>query len=202
MNPEDSVPPADVDRLLIERFLQGDERAFEVLVVKYQRRIAALIERVVRNGAVAEELTQETFIKAYRALPQFRGESRFSTWLHTIARNTALGHLSSAQAQSDRATGFEAQPDDDTGAAGTSPSPEEEMVSRQLLETIQRAVAELPGTQRDALLLREVEGLSYAEIAERLKTPLNTVRTWIFRAREAVADKIQPSMQATRSRRW
>ena len=202
MNPEDSVPPADVDRLLIERFLQGDERAFEVLVVKYQRRIAALIERIVRNGAVAEELTQETFIKAYRALPQFRGESRFSTWLHTIARNTALGHLGSAQAQSDRATGFEAQPDDDTRAAGTSPSPEEEMVSRQLLETIQRAVAELPGTQRDALLLREVEGLSYAEIAERLKTPLNTVRTWIFRAREAVADKLQPSMKSTRSRRW
>jgi RNA polymerase sigma-70 factor (ECF subfamily) len=194
--------PADVDRLLIERFLQGDERAFEVLVVKYQRRIAALIERVVRNGAVAEELTQETFIKAYRALPQFRGESRFSTWLHTIARNTAIGHVGSGQAQADRAAGSEAPPDDDTGAAGTSPSPEEEMVSRQLYDTIQRAIADLPASQREALLLREVEGLSYAEIAERLKTPLNTVRTWIFRAREAVADKIQPSMQSTRSRRW
>ena len=199
---DSGAEPADVDRLLIERFLQGDKRAFEVLVVKYQRRIAALIERIVRNGAVAEELTQETFIKAYRALPQFRGESRFSTWLHTIARNTAVGHVGSGQAQADRAAGSGEQPDDDIGSAGTSPSPEEELVSRQLYDTIQRAIAELPAPQREALLLREVEGLSYAEIAERLKTPLNTVRTWIFRAREAVADKIQPSMQATRSRRW
>ena len=199
---DSGAEPADVDRLLIERFLQGDKRAFEVLVVKYQRRIAALIERIVRNGAVAEELTQETFIKAYRALPQFRGESRFSTWLHTIARNTAVGHVGSGQAQADRAAGSGEQPDDDIGSAGTSPSPEEELVSRQLYDTIQRAIAELPARQREALLLREVEGLSYAEIAERLKTPLNTVRPWIFRAREAVADKIQPSMQATRSRRW
>ena len=204
------APAVDVDRLLIDRFLRGDERAFEVLVVKYQRRIAAAIERLVRHAAVTEDLTQETFIKAYRALPEFRGESQFSTWLHTIARNTALSHLGSQQARADRAASAEsladpadlAEPGDAESAQATSPSPEEELASKQLLACIELGLADLPASHRDALMLREIEGLSYAEIAERLKTPLNTVRTWIFRAREAIADRLQPAMKSTRSRRW
>ena len=206
--PADAVAPAvDVDRLLIDKFLQGDARAFEVLVVKYQRRIAAVIERLVRHAAVTEDLTQETFIKAYRGLPEFRGDSQFSTWLHTIARNTAMSHLGSRQARADRAATADDLADpagltDADSAQGTSPSPEDELASKQLLACIERGMAELPPAQRDALLLREIEGLSYAEIAERLKTPLNTVRTWIFRARETVADTLQPDMKSTRSRRW
>ncbi len=212
MNPDeplapDALPPVDVDRLLIDRFLQGDARAFEVLVVKYQRRIAAVIEQLVRNASLTEELTQDTFIKAYRALPGFRGESRFSTWLHSIARNTALSHLGSPQARADRAATADSLSDpaeriDADSVQGTSPSPEDELASKQLLACIELGMAGLPASQREALLLREIEGLSYAEIAERLKTPLNTVRTWIFRARETIADKLQPAMTSTRSRRW
>jgi RNA polymerase sigma-70 factor (ECF subfamily) len=206
--PADAVAPTvDVDRLLIDKFLQGDNRAFEVLVVKYQRRIAAVIERLVRHAALTEDLTQETFIKAYRALPEFRGESLFSTWLHTIARNTAMTHLGSRQARVDRAASADSLSDpaeltDADSLQGTSPSPEDELASKQLLACIESGMADLPPAQRDALLLREIEGLSYAEIAERLKTPLNTVRTWIFRARVSVAAKMQPAMNPTRSRRW
>ena len=212
MNPDeplapDALPPVDVDRLLIDRFLQGDARAFEVLVVKYQRRIAAVIEQLVRNASLTEELTQDTFIKAYRALPGFRGESRFSTGLHSIARNTALSHLGSPQARADRAATADSLSDpaeriDADSVQGTSPSPEDELASKQLLACIELGMAGLPASQREALLLREIEGLSYAEIAERLKTPLNTVRTWIFRARETIADKLQTAMTSTRSRRW
>ncbi len=201
-----SSEQAKVDDLLIRRFVDGDFHAFEILVVKYQRRIAASINAMVRNDSVAEELTQETFLRAYRGLANFRFESAFSTWLYAIARNTATSYHRDGHGRADNAVSLDALTEkfgsDErliTAHAGerTASSPEDEVATQQLLARIQVAVSDLPAQMRDALLLREMEGLSYAEIAEKLGVPLNTVRSLIFRARESVANDINSMLDST-----
>jgi RNA polymerase sigma-70 factor, ECF subfamily len=186
-----------VDDLLVRRFLSGDMRAFEILVTKYQRRIAALINGSVRNDSVAEELTQETFLRAYRGLVNFRFESAFSTWLYTIARNITTSHFRDGRDRAERGTSLdllhETLGDVELASIdGSAPSAEEQVSSHQLLASIQEAIDKLSPQMRDAVLLRELEGLTYAEIAERLKVPLNTTRSLIFRARATIASHIRP----------
>jgi RNA polymerase sigma-70 factor, ECF subfamily len=201
-----SSEQAKVDDLLIRRFCDGDLRAFEILVVKYQRRIAAAINAMVRNDSVAEELTQETFLRAYRGLPNFRFESAFSTWLYAIARNTATSYHRDGHGRADNAVSLDALTEEfgssDTlstvsATERTASSPEEEVATQQLLAKIQVAVNDLPPQMREALLLREMEGLSYVEISEKLTVPLNTVRSLIFRARESVATDINSMLDST-----
>lgn len=201
-----SSEQAKVDDLLIRRFCDGDLKAFEILVVKYQRRIAAAINAMVRNDGVAEELTQETFLRAYRGLPNFRFESAFSTWLYAIARNTATSYHRDGHGRADNAVSLDALTEEfGSGEASliggaaherTASSPEEEVATQQLLARIQLAVSDLPPQMREALVLREMEGLSYVEIADKLGVPLNTVRSLIFRARESVANDINSMLDS------
>ena len=202
--------PEEPDLLLVRRVQQGDRRAFEALVIKYQRRIERLIARIVRDVDLVEDLAQETFIRAYRALPQFRGESAFYTWLYRIAVNTArkaavsLGRdpvfTESALAQ---ARGDE---DDETSARRVEPSdeatPEALMASAQVAAAVNQAIAELSEDLRQAIMLREVEGLSYEEIAEAMNCPIGTVRSRIFRAREAIALRLRPLLGLRSGERW
>ncbi len=196
VRPEPSAQ-AKTDDLLIRRFCAGELRAFELLVVKYQRRIAALINASVRNDGVAEELTQEVFLRAYRGLANFRFESAFSTWLYAIARNTATSYHRDGHGRADSLVSLEAMteagaPTEARVWESDATGPEQELEGQQLVAGIRQAMEQLPPQMRDALTLRELDGLSYLEIAERLKVPLNTARSLIFRAREMVASEIRP----------
>jgi RNA polymerase sigma-70 factor (ECF subfamily) len=191
-----------IDAALVARAQRGETVAFEVLVVKYQRRVAATIRRFVRDDPITEELTQEVFLSAFLALPTFRPDGEFAAWLFTIARNAARSYLRSAQnRQDDRPIPVL----DDAGEdvrIGSAPSPEEEAMAHQLFESIDAEVAALPEAQRRALLMREVDGLDYKAIAAALGQPLNTVKSHIFRARDAIADRVRPLLAPTRDRRW
>jgi RNA polymerase sigma-70 factor (ECF subfamily) len=192
-----------IDAALVARAQQGETVAFEVLVVKYQRRVAATIRRLVREDRITEELTQEVFLSVFVALPSFRPDGDFAAWLFTIARNAARSYLRSAQnRQDDRPA---AVPDDaggDHNRFGASPSPEEEAMAKQLFERIDAEVAALPELQRRALLMREIDGLDYKAIAAALGQPVNTVKSHIFRARETIARRARPLLAPTRDRRW
>jgi RNA polymerase sigma-70 factor (ECF subfamily) len=191
----------DVDRELVARAQSGDAVAFELLVVKYQRRVAALIRSLVRRADITEELTQEVFIKAYDHLADLRAGVAFWAWLGAIARNVASAHLRRPQTRMDAdAAGIEASDEADTPQFAASP--EQEAIARELFASIDRALGRLPAKQRDALLLREVDGLDYRAIAATLGVPVNTVRSLIYRAREAIAADIRPYLSSTRSRRW
>ncbi|MBE9609820.1 RNA polymerase sigma factor RpoE [Chitinilyticum piscinae] len=201
-------PPSarDADALLVERAQSGDQRAFELLVVKYQRRIARLLSRLIRDPAEIEDVTQEAFIKAYRALANFRGESAFYTWLYRIALNTAKNHLQ-AQGRRPSLVGDVADEDGETlDAAALVPdyhTPETELANRQIVSTVNEAVSDLPEELRTAITLREMEGLSYEEIASMMDCPIGTVRSRIFRAREAIAARLRPLLSAVgRDKRW
>lgn len=191
-----------VDAALVARARQGESVAFEVLVVKYQRRVAATIRRFVGDDSITEELTQEVFLSAFLALTTFKPDGDFAAWLFTIARNAARSYLRSAQnRQDDRPVPVL----DDAGEDvrfGAAPSPEEEAMAHQLFERIDAEVAALPEVQRRALLLREVDGLDYKTIAATLGQPVNTVKSHIFRARDAIAHRVRPLLAPTRDRRW
>lgn len=192
----------DVDAALVARAQQGDAIAFEVLVVKYQRRVAATVRQFVREDRITEELTQEVFLSVFMALASFRPDGDFAAWLFTIARNAARSYLRSAQNRlDDRPVELE---DDagDTARFGVSPGPEDAAAARQLFEHIDAAVASLPDLQRRALLMREVDGLDYQAIATALGQPVNTVKSHLFRAREAIASSTRPLLAPTRNRRW
>ena len=183
-----------VDQALVERVQAGDKRAFDVLVGKYQHKIANLIARYVRDPAEVQDLVQETFIKAYRALGNFRGDSAFYTWLYRIAINTAKNHL---VAQTRRPPGSdidagEAEQYDGESALKEYGSPERMALKDEMAETVVKAIEELPEDLRTALLLREMDGLSYEEIAKVMECPIGTVRSRIFRAREAVDKRLRP----------
>ncbi len=183
-----------VDQALVERVQAGDKRAFDVLVGKYQHKIANLIARYVRDPAEVQDLVQETFIKAYRALGNFRGDSAFYTWLYRIAINTAKNHL---VAQTRRPPGSdidagEAEQYDGESALKEYGSPERIALKDEIAETVVKAIEELPEDLRTALLLREMDGLSYEEIAKVMECPIGTVRSRIFRAREAVDKRLRP----------
>jgi RNA polymerase sigma-70 factor, ECF subfamily len=198
----DRLLAGGIDAALVARAQQGEMVAFEVLVVKYQRRVAATIRRFVRDDPITEELTQEVFLSAFLALTTFKPDGDFAAWLFTIARNAARSYLRSAQnRQDDRPMQVLDDAGDDV-RFGVAPSTEEEAMAHQLFERIDAEVAALPDVQRRALLMREIDGLEYKAIAEALGQPVNTVKSHIFRAREAIAHRVRPFLAPTRDRRW
>ena len=183
---------SDTDQQLVQRAQRGDLRAFDLLVLKYQGRIAALVSRYVSDAGEVEDVTQEAFIKAYRALGKFRGDSAFYTWLYRIAANAAKNHLVAkgrrpgADATIEDAEGF-----DEGGMLSESASPEALAMGGELAEVVESALNALPGELKAALMLREFDGLSYDDIADVLGCPVGTVRSRIFRAREAVDQRVK-----------
>lgn len=189
-------PAQETDERLVERVQQGDKRAFDLLVLKYQHKIVAIISRFVKDSAEVHDVAQEAFIKAYRALGSFRGDSAFYTWIYRIAVNTAKNHLVS---RGRRPPSSDVDVDDAefySGADGLRDitSPENEAMRDQLEVVVHEAIRSLPEDLRTALTLREMEGMSYEEIAEVMDCPVGTVRSRIFRAREAVEKQIAPMM--------
>ena len=196
----------EIDQQLVEQVQRGDKRAFDLLVIKYQRRLARLLSRFIRDPAEVEDITQETFIKAYRALPSFRGDSAFYTWLYRIGVNTAKNFLVS-QGRKLPATvnGFGTEEVENFEGADQLRevnTPESELMGKQVAQTVNQALEALPEELRTAIVLREIEGLSYEEIADIMNCPIGTVRSRIFRAREAVADKLRPLLGTDKSKRW
>lgn len=195
----------EVDQQLVERAQRGDKHAYELLVAKYQRRLARLISRFVRDAAEVEDVTQEAFIKAYRALPTFRGESAFYTWLYRIGINTAKNYLLALKRRAPTSTQFdaeEAEGFEDAGLLQEVSTPENELMSKQVVEVVNASLRQLPDDLRTALTLREIEGLSYEEIADVMNCPIGTVRSRIFRAREAIAENLRPLLGTSEHNRW
>ncbi|MGA7595348.1 MAG: RNA polymerase sigma factor RpoE [Gallionella sp.] len=195
----------DVDQQLVERVQRGDKHAFDLLVTKYQRKLGRLISRFVRDPAEAEDVTQDAFIKAYRALPGFRGESAFYTWLYRIGINTAKNHLLANKRRAPTSTPFDAEDSEsfeDAGLLREVNTPENELMSKQVVGVVQASLQQLPEDLRSALTLREIEGLSYEEIAIVMDCPIGTVRSRIFRAREAVAENLRPLLETSKGKRW
>jgi len=182
------------DKKLVKRVQKGDKGAFDLLVLKYQHKIVNLVMRYVRDPELALDITQEAFIKAYRALPRFRGDSAFYTWLYRIAVNTAKNHLA---AQRRRPMDVELDLQDPEqydlhSKLKETDTPEGVILGKELQETVERAIAALPEDLRTAIILRELEGMSYEEIAQTMECPVGTVRSRIFRARDAIAKKVGP----------
>jgi RNA polymerase sigma-70 factor, ECF subfamily len=198
----------DVDAPLVDRVRRGDNRAFEMLVVKYQRRIERLIGRMVRDVDLVPDIAQESFIRAYRAIPQFRGESAFYTWLYRIAVNTAKKALMELKRDPLVSEAALASRDDDDETSrvenelSDGETPESIMASKQIAATVNAAIEALSNDLRQAITLREIEGLSYEEIAEIMNCPIGTVRSRIFRAREAIAQRLRPMLDARAGDRW
>lgn len=188
--------PQQLDQELVRRVQRGDSAAFDLLVRKYQHRIAALIGRYIADWSECQDVAQETFIRAYRAIGNFRGDAQFYTWLHRIAVNTAKNHLVAHNRRpptEDVDVGDAEQFDSGIRLRDTD-TPERELMRQQLEQTVMRAVEALPEELRTAITLREVDGLSYDEIAKRMECPIGTVRSRIFRAREAIDLELQPLM--------
>ena len=199
----------DADAPLVERVKQGDVKAFEMLVVKYQRRIERLIGRMVRDVDLVPDIAQETFIRAYRALPQFRGESAFYTWLYRIAVNTAkkaLGELKRDLLVTESSRISRDEDGDETSRVENEltdgETPEALLASKQIARAVNSAIEDLSEDLRQAVTLREIEGLSYEEIAEAMGCPIGTVRSRIFRAREAIAERLAPLLDKRSGERW
>ena len=199
------VSEREIDQALVERVQKGDKAAFELLVAKYHRKIIRLVSRLVRDAAEVEDVTQEAFIKAYRALPQFRGESAFYTWLYRIAVNTAKNHLATQGRRaptSTEANAEEAETFAEADQLRDINTPESMLMSKQIAQTVNSAMEALPDELRTAITLREIEGLSYEEIAEAMGCPIGTVRSRIFRAREAIASRLRPLLDTPDGKRW
>ncbi|KFB75971.1 MULTISPECIES: RNA polymerase sigma factor RpoE [Candidatus Accumulibacter] len=195
----------EIDQKLVESAQGGDKHAFDALVVKYQRKVARLLSRFLYDHAEIEDVTQEAFIKAYRALPLFRGDSAFYTWLYRIAINAAKNHLVAQGRRAPTSTEFdaeEAEGFEDATQLQDINTPESLLQSKQTGATINAAMDALPDELRHAIVLREIDGLSYEEIAEAMSCPIGTVRSRIFRAREAVAEKLRPLLDTSQDRRW
>ncbi|MGB0128235.1 MAG: RNA polymerase sigma factor RpoE [Rhodocyclaceae bacterium] len=195
----------ELDQALVERVQQGDKQAFGLLVSKYQRKLGRLLSRLIRDPAEVEDVTQEAFIKAYRALPSFRGDSAFYTWLYRIGVNTAKNYLVSQGRRAPTTTEFdseEAESFEEGDQLRDINTPEHLLLSKQIGETVNAAMEALPEELRTAIMLRELEGLSYEEIAAIMDCPIGTVRSRIFRAREAVAAKLQPLLDTGPEKRW
>jgi len=198
----------DVDALLVQRAQQGEQRAFEMLVIKYQRRIERLIGRMVRDAELVQDIAQESFIRAYRALPQFRGDSAFYTWLYRIAVNTAKKALVDLKRDPVIFESAMHLPDDgdETSSREIEPSdgetPDAVLASKEIAQAVNAAVEALSEDLRQAITLREIEGLSYEEIADVMNCPIGTVRSRIFRAREAIAERLRPLLGTPDGTRW
>jgi len=209
--PDDAViapESPDSDRMLVARTVAGDDRAFELLVIKYQRRIQRLIGRMVRDVDLIEDIAQETFIRAYRALHQFRGDAQFYTWLYRIAVNTAKKALMDLKRDPtvSEAAFRTSDDEDETSRRGIEPiadeTPESVLAAKEIAAMVNAAMDALPPDLREALVLREIEGLSYEEIAVVMSCPIGTVRSRIFRAREAVSVRIRPMLEKQTGKRW
>jgi RNA polymerase sigma-70 factor (ECF subfamily) len=195
----------DLDRQLVERAQQGDKHAFELLVSKYQRKLSRLLSRFIRDAGEVEDVAQEAFIKAYRALPSFRGDSAFYTWLYRIGINTAKNYLVAMGRRAPTATEYdseEAEGFDDGEQLRDINTPENVMMSKQIATTVNETMERLPEELRTAITLREIEGLSYEEIATIMNCPIGTVRSRIFRAREAIAERLRPLLDTSKDQRW
>ena len=195
----------EVDQALVERAQQGDHKAFELLVSKYQRRLTRLLARFVKDEHEVNDVTQEALIKAYRALPNFRGESAFYTWLYRIGINTAKNFLATNGKKlviSADVANEEGEMFDLSDQLADDHTPEAEMMNREILQTVEAAVARLPEDLRRAITLREMEGLSYDEIAQIMDCPIGTVRSRIFRAREVIAKDLRPLLDTSENQRW
>ncbi len=195
----------DIDQKLVERVQRGDKAAFDLLVAKYQRKIFRLLSRLIRDAAEVEDVAQEAFIKAYRALPNFRGESAFYTWLYRIAINTAKNWLVSQGRRAPTSTEADiedAETFDDGEHLRDLNTPDAMLLTRQVADAVNRAIERLPEDLKTAIVLRELEGLSYEEIAETMNCPIGTVRSRIFRARDAIAEELRPVLNTNKDKRW
>ncbi|MBC7405258.1 MAG: RNA polymerase sigma factor RpoE [Cytophaga sp.] len=195
----------EIDQLIVERVQRGDKKAFELLVSKYQRKLLRLVSRLVHDQAEAEDVVQEAFIKAYRAMVNFRGESAFYTWLYRIGINTAKNYLVTQGRRAPTSTDAdieEAETFVDADGLRDINTPESMLATKQIAATVNSAMASLPEELRNAITLREIEGLSYDEIAEAMACPIGTVRSRIFRAREAIAEKLRPLIGTSIDQRW
>ncbi|WP_338764383.1 RNA polymerase sigma factor RpoE [Massilia sp. METH4] len=193
------------DQLLVERVQAGERQAFDLLVSKYQRRLMRLVSRIVHDPAEAEDVVQESFIKAFRALRHFRGDSAFYTWLYRIGINTAKNYLATAGRRASTGTEADADNGEATGEGEglrDINTPESMLATKQIAETVNAAMDALPLDLRTAILLREIEGMSYEEISEIMSCPIGTVRSRIFRAREVIADKLRPLLDMPVDKRW
>jgi len=202
---EGRMSERDVDAELVARVQRGDKKAFDLLVLKYQRKILRLLGRMIRDPAEIEDVAQEAFIKAYRALPQFRGESAFYTWLYRIAVNTARNWLASAGRRPSAPNAIETEDGEtfnETDNLTDISTPESMVASREIAETVNAVIEELPEELRMAIVLREIEGMSYEDIAQSMDCPIGTVRSRIFRAREAIATRLRPLLDTDAERRW
>jgi len=195
----------DIDQQLVERAQGGDKQAFDLLVSKYQRKLGRLLSRFIRDPGEVEDVAQEAFIKAYRALPSFRGDSAFYTWLYRIGINTAKNYLVAMGRRAPTTTEFdadEAESFEDGEQLRDINTPESVLASKEIAATVQKAMEDLPDELRTAIELREIEGLSYEEIASIMNCPIGTVRSRIFRAREAIAARLRPLVDVGKDKRW
>ena len=195
----------EIDQQLVERVQRGDKRAFDLLVEKYQRKLARLLSRLIRDPGEVEDVTQEAFIKAYRALPSFRGDSAFYTWLYRIGINTAKNYLVAMGRRAPTSTDVEAE--EAEGLEGGEllrdiNTPESLLLTKEIGNTVNAAIESLPEELRSAIQLRELEGMSYEEIAKLMDCPIGTVRSRIFRAREVIAERLKPLLDDTKDKRW
>ena len=195
----------EVDQALVERAQRGEKQAFELLVVKYQRKLGRLLSRFIRDPAEVEDVAQEAFIKAYRALPSFRGDSAFYTWLYRIGINTAKNYLVAMGRRAPTTTEFdteEAENFEDGDQLRDLNTPEAELMTKQIAATVNQTMEELPEELRTAITLREIEGMSYEDIANVMNCPIGTVRSSIFRARETIAERLRPLLDTSKEKRW
>ncbi|MGV7235670.1 MAG: RNA polymerase sigma factor RpoE [Nitrosomonadaceae bacterium] len=196
----------EIDQQLVERAQRGDKEAFELLVIKYQRKLARLLSQFIRDSAEVEDVAQETFIKAYRSLSSFRGDSAFYTWLYRIGINAAKNFLVAQKRRaSNTSNGIDIE-DAENFEEGSQlrelDTPENELMSKQIAQTVHQTLHELPEELRTAITLREIEGLSYEEISNVMNCPTGTVRSRIFRAREAISEKLQSVTEISKDKRW
>jgi RNA polymerase sigma-70 factor (ECF subfamily) len=202
-----AASPQDSDTVLVQRTVAGDQRAYGLLVLKYQRRIQRLIGRMVRDVDLVEDICQETFIRAYRALHQFRGDAQFYTWLYRIAVNTAKKFLLEMKNDPTVSEAFlKSDDDDETSWKKNEPTsddgPESILAAKEIAAVVNAAMDDLPADLRQAVVLREIEGLSYEEIAAAMNCPVGTVRSRIFRAREAISTRVRPLLDKQAGKRW
>jgi len=199
------VSEREIDQQLVERAQRGDKRAFELLVEKYQRKLARLVSHLVRDPGEVEDVTQEAFVKAYRALPSFRGDSAFYTWLYRIGINTAKNYLVAMGRRAPTSTGVDAEEAEGQESGELLQdinTPESLLLTKEIATTVNAAIQSLPEELRSAIQLRELEGMSYEEIAKLMDCPIGTVRSRIFRARETIAERLKPLLDMAPDKRW